>query len=77
MALVLTIVLMMEPDGVKEEIVVKVRDYTNVFRPMVITDGLRDYLTGVGYWLRMLWSVFTIFLEAWGLFAARKFSQAM
>ena len=73
MALVLTIVLMMEPDGVKEEIVVKVREYTNVFPAYGHHGWFAGLFDGVGYWLGMLWSVFTIFL-AWGLLLLKVFA---
>mgnify|MGYP006897696679 CR=1 FL=1 len=60
MALILTLVLMMEPDGPKKEIMLKIRDYTDILPAYGYQGWLSSLFDGLGYWFGVLWSVFSI-----------------
>ena len=62
MALILTLVLMMEPDGPKKEIMLKIRDYTDILPAYGYQGWLSSLFDGLGYWFGVLWSVFSLFI---------------
>lgn len=63
MALILTLVLMMEPDGPKKEIMLKIRDYTDILPAYGYQGWLSSLFDGLGYWFGVLWSVFHCLLH--------------
>ena len=62
MALIFTLVLMMEPDGPKKEIMLKIRDYTDILPAYGYQGWLSSLFDGLGYWFGVLWSVFSLFI---------------
>ena len=62
MALILTLVLMIEPDGPKKEIMLKIRDYTDILPAYGYQGWLSSLFDGLGYWFGVLWSVFSLFI---------------
>ena len=62
MALILTLVLMMEPDGPKKEIMLKIRDYTDILPAYGYQGWLSSLFDGLGYWFGVLWSVFSLLI---------------